>query len=196
MQICKVGLNELYKKKGNESEQNFVVESIYWIKLHNGNFVQTHCTSILYKRVSSLCTAIKMMSEYWIISAPGDKTCQQTFDTMNNLTSKQNNLCSNYKFHIPDLKVRKIVLYNSSLHLTGFLVSSPPRLAPWINWSVCPMILANWTRMSSKSLARLPCILAKCWRISVISCTKICWPTTVSDLSLFLSIYIFRSEQI
>jgi len=54
-------------------------------------------------------TAIKMMSEYWIISAPGDKTCQQTFDTMNNLTSKQHNLCSNYKFHIPDLKVN---LYN------------------------------------------------------------------------------------
>ncbi|XP_030387035.1 V-type proton ATPase subunit C [Scaptodrosophila lebanonensis] len=46
-----------------------------------------------------------MMSEYWIISAPGDKTCQQTFDTMNNLTSKQHNLCNNYKFHIPDLKV-------------------------------------------------------------------------------------------
>ncbi|EDW02311.1 GH21923 [Drosophila grimshawi] len=46
-----------------------------------------------------------MMSEYWIISAPGDKTCQQTFDTMNNLTSKQHSLCSNYKFHIPDLKV-------------------------------------------------------------------------------------------
>lgn len=45
------------------------------------------------------------MSEYWLISAPGDKTCQQTFDTMNNLTSKQNNLCVNYKFHIPDLKV-------------------------------------------------------------------------------------------
>ncbi|XP_022222059.2 V-type proton ATPase subunit C [Drosophila obscura] len=46
-----------------------------------------------------------MMSEYWIISAPGEKTCAQTFDTMNNLTSKQHNLCNNYKFHIPDLKV-------------------------------------------------------------------------------------------
>ncbi|XP_055387035.1 V-type proton ATPase subunit C [Condylostylus longicornis] len=45
------------------------------------------------------------MSEYWLISAPGDKTCQQTWETMNNLTSKQNNLCINYKFHIPDLKV-------------------------------------------------------------------------------------------
>ncbi|CAH1260105.1 unnamed protein product [Diabrotica balteata] len=45
------------------------------------------------------------MTEYWLISAPGDKTCQQTWDTMNNLTSKQNNLSTNYKFQIPDLKV-------------------------------------------------------------------------------------------
>lgn len=46
-----------------------------------------------------------MSSEYWLISAPGDKTCQQTWDTMNNLTSKQHDLSENYKFHIPDLKV-------------------------------------------------------------------------------------------
>ncbi|XP_050498424.1 V-type proton ATPase subunit C [Diabrotica virgifera virgifera] len=45
------------------------------------------------------------MTEYWLISAPGDKTCQQTWDTMNNMTSKQNNLSTNYKFQIPDLKV-------------------------------------------------------------------------------------------
>lgn len=45
------------------------------------------------------------MTEYWLISAPGDKTCQQTWETMNNLTSKQNSLSTNYKFHIPDLKV-------------------------------------------------------------------------------------------
>lgn len=45
------------------------------------------------------------MSEYWIISAPGDKTCQQTWETMNNVTNKQNNLCDNFKMHIPDLKV-------------------------------------------------------------------------------------------
>ncbi|KAG8222780.1 hypothetical protein J437_LFUL006787 [Ladona fulva] len=45
------------------------------------------------------------MSEYWLISAPGDKTCQQTWETLNNVTSKQNNLSVNYKFHIPDLKV-------------------------------------------------------------------------------------------
>lgn len=45
------------------------------------------------------------MSEYWLISAPGDKTCQQTWETMNNLTNKQHNLSDNFKFHIPDLKV-------------------------------------------------------------------------------------------
>ncbi|KAL1463027.1 hypothetical protein WDU94_014819 [Cyamophila willieti] len=45
------------------------------------------------------------MSEYWLISAPGDKTCQQTFDNLNNVTSKQNSLSENFKFHIPDLKV-------------------------------------------------------------------------------------------
>lgn len=45
------------------------------------------------------------MSEYWLISAPGDETCQQTWETMNNLTSKQNSLSENFKFHIPDLKV-------------------------------------------------------------------------------------------
>lgn len=45
------------------------------------------------------------MSEYWLISAPGDKTCQQTWDTLHNVTTKQNSLSINYKFHIPDLKV-------------------------------------------------------------------------------------------
>lgn len=45
------------------------------------------------------------LNEYWLISAPGDKTCQQTWDVLNNVTSKQNSLSQNYKFHIPDLKV-------------------------------------------------------------------------------------------
>lgn len=45
------------------------------------------------------------MTEYWLISAPGDETCQETWETMNNLTSKQHSLSVNYKFHIPDLKV-------------------------------------------------------------------------------------------
>lgn len=45
------------------------------------------------------------MTEYWLISAPGDKTCQETWETVNDLTSKQHSLSVNYKFHIPDLKV-------------------------------------------------------------------------------------------
>ena len=44
--------------------------------------------------------------EYWLISAPGDKTCQQTFDKLNQATTKQQ-LSTNWKFHVPDLKVGK-----------------------------------------------------------------------------------------
>ncbi|KAG8200767.1 hypothetical protein JTE90_006350 [Oedothorax gibbosus] len=44
------------------------------------------------------------MPEFWIISAPGDKTCSQTWEKLNAAT-KPNNLSVNYKFHIPDLKV-------------------------------------------------------------------------------------------
>lgn len=47
-----------------------------------------------------------MSTEYWLISAPGDKTCQQTWEKMNHATA-QSQLCTNYKFHIPDLKVIK-----------------------------------------------------------------------------------------
>lgn len=42
--------------------------------------------------------------EYWLISAPGEKTVTQTFETLNNATQK-NSLCKNYRFHLPDLKV-------------------------------------------------------------------------------------------
>lgn len=42
--------------------------------------------------------------EYWLISAPGEKTCAQTWDRLNQATSKQQ-LSSNWKFPIPDLKV-------------------------------------------------------------------------------------------
>lgn len=43
--------------------------------------------------------------EYWLISAPGDTTCQQTWDALNRVTSKQHGLTTNFKLHIPDLKV-------------------------------------------------------------------------------------------
>uniref|UniRef100_A0A3Q0R3L3 V-type proton ATPase subunit C n=1 Tax=Amphilophus citrinellus TaxID=61819 RepID=A0A3Q0R3L3_AMPCI len=45
------------------------------------------------------------MTEFWLISAPGDKTCQQTWDKMMAATTRTNNLSTNHKFSIPDLKV-------------------------------------------------------------------------------------------
>ncbi|KAF4100321.1 V-type proton ATPase subunit C 1-B isoform X1 [Onychostoma macrolepis] len=44
------------------------------------------------------------MTEFWLISAPGEKTCQQTWDKMNTATT-QTNLSTNHKFNIPELKV-------------------------------------------------------------------------------------------
>jgi len=66
-----------------------------------------------------MCSAERAeMTEYWLISAPGDKTCQQTWETMNNVTSKQNNLSLNYKFHIPDLKVSYTSVQICSIEVT------------------------------------------------------------------------------
>uniref|UniRef100_A0AAZ3S8K4 V-type proton ATPase subunit C n=1 Tax=Oncorhynchus tshawytscha TaxID=74940 RepID=A0AAZ3S8K4_ONCTS len=45
------------------------------------------------------------MTEFWLISAPGEKTCQQTWDQMMVATTRNNNLSTNHKFNIPDLKV-------------------------------------------------------------------------------------------
>ncbi|XP_028985852.1 V-type proton ATPase subunit C 1-A-like [Betta splendens] len=45
------------------------------------------------------------MTEFWLISAPGEKTCQQTWDKMTAATTRPNNLSANHKFSIPDLKV-------------------------------------------------------------------------------------------
>lgn len=44
--------------------------------------------------------------EYWLISAPGEKTCQQTWETLNSTMSKHgSDLCKTSRFQIPDLKV-------------------------------------------------------------------------------------------
>jgi len=53
-------------------------------------------------------------TEFWLISAPGERTCQQTWDVMNSVTSKQANLSTNFKFHIPDLKVFSVLFNNAS----------------------------------------------------------------------------------
>lgn len=47
------------------------------------------------------------MTEFWLISAPGEKTCQQTWDKLMVATTRTNNLSTNNKFNIPDLKVRQ-----------------------------------------------------------------------------------------
>uniref|UniRef100_A0A3B3BYS5 V-type proton ATPase subunit C n=1 Tax=Oryzias melastigma TaxID=30732 RepID=A0A3B3BYS5_ORYME len=45
------------------------------------------------------------MTEFWLISAPGEKTCQQTWDKLMVATTRTNNLSTNHKLNIPDLKV-------------------------------------------------------------------------------------------
>lgn len=45
------------------------------------------------------------MTEFWLISAPGEKTCQQTWEKLHAATTKNNNLAATAKFNIPDLKV-------------------------------------------------------------------------------------------
>jgi hypothetical protein len=44
------------------------------------------------------------MGEVWLISAPGENTPQKTWDTLQKATTAEN-LSTNYKFNIPDLKV-------------------------------------------------------------------------------------------
>jgi len=47
---------------------------------------------------------LQELIEFWLISAPGEKTCQQTFEALSAPMQKQSlGLC--FKFHIPDLKV-------------------------------------------------------------------------------------------
>ncbi|VDP08479.1 unnamed protein product [Soboliphyme baturini] len=42
------------------------------------------------------------MTEYWLVSVPGEKTCQETWDRLNSATTE---ISTNFKFSIPDLKV-------------------------------------------------------------------------------------------
>ncbi|XP_061919689.1 V-type proton ATPase subunit C 1-A-like [Entelurus aequoreus] len=61
------------------------------------------------------------MTEFWLISAPGEKTCQQTWDKMMTATTRTNNLSTNHKFSIPDLKVGTLdVLVGLSDELAKF----------------------------------------------------------------------------
>lgn len=60
------------------------------------------------------------MTEFWLISAPGEKTCQQTWDKLMLATTRPNNLSANNKFNIPDLKVRQDVTSKPPIRFPGF----------------------------------------------------------------------------
>jgi len=51
-----------------------------------------------------------MSSEYFLISAPSDPTCEETYRKLSEVTSNVE-LTSNYKFSIPDLKVNPLCMY-------------------------------------------------------------------------------------
>ena len=56
------------------------------------------------------------MSEVWLISAPGENTPQKTWDTLNRATSAEN-LSANYKFNIPELRVRELRVTQAHLRI-------------------------------------------------------------------------------
>lgn len=68
--------------------------------------VEPSDTSLLpFLFVSWWWPATGNMSEFWLISAPGDKENLQALERMNTVTSKSN-LSYNTKFAIPDFKVK------------------------------------------------------------------------------------------
>ncbi|XP_066530351.1 V-type proton ATPase subunit C 1-B [Hoplias malabaricus] len=77
------------------------------------------------------------MAEFWLISAPGDKTCQQTWDKLNTTTSFSTNLSTNNKFSIPDLKVGTldvlVGLSDDLAKLDSFVESVVKKLAQYMS---------------------------------------------------------------
>lgn len=91
------------------------------------------------------------MSEYWFISAPGEKTCQQTWEKLNATTSKHHDLCKNHKIHIPDLKVgtldQLVGLSDDLVKLDVYVESCARKLAV----TICD-VLENKTQEVSEHL--------------------------------------------
>ena len=86
------------------------------------------------------------MTEYWLISAPGEKTCQQTFDRLNQVTEGFSSFLSNkltftltgnfqattfYKLEVPH--TRPEGFSQASLVLLSYLLllGRHPRSACW-----------------------------------------------------------------
>ncbi|XP_036611443.1 V-type proton ATPase subunit C 1-like [Trichosurus vulpecula] len=59
------------------------------------------------------------MTEFWLISDPGEKTCPQTTEKLHTATTKSNNLSIISKFNIPDFKTGTLdILVGLSKELT------------------------------------------------------------------------------
>lgn len=83
------------------------------------------------------------MSEFWLISAPGDKENLQALERMNTVTSKSN-LSYNTKFTIPDFKVQ-FPGEEERGHGLGWVSSGKPRRktmskAPTLRFSLGVML--------------------------------------------------------
>lgn len=94
------------------------------------------------------------MSEFWLISAPGDKTNLQAWERMNTVTSKSN-LSSNSKFHIPDLKVNE----------EAVSVWAIQHFQPWLKKFGLNVGFVSWDNMQR---VEEDCI----WRVSCGQTTK------------------------
>ena len=126
-----------------------------------------------------------------MISAPGEKTCQQTFDKLNQVesgifwrqvlvadftfqaTNKQQ-LSSNWKFHIPDLKVGtldQLVGLSDDLGKLDNFVEQITRFEK-LDGKVCNIILI-FLSFSEK----FPTIWGTCWKTRGTSWGRTCWPT-------------------
>lgn len=66
------------------------------------------------------------MSEFWLISAPGDQENLQALERMNTVTSKSN-LSYNTKFSIPDFKVKFLGRRKEVMDWGGWVSSGKPR---------------------------------------------------------------------
>lgn len=66
------------------------------------------------------------MSEFWLISAPGDKENLQALERMNAVTSKSN-LSYNTKFSIPDFKVKFLGKAKEMMVWGGWVSPGKPR---------------------------------------------------------------------
>lgn len=106
------------------------------------------------------------MTEFWLISAPGEKTCQQTWDKMMAATTRTNNLSANHKFNIPDLKVstdfRGLLLCSSQILAGTYIIcglKSSYVCSKWNHspYTVYPLSRISWLCVWEAAFAQIRC---------------------------------------